>query len=674
MRWSPGGSGATTRGSHLAGGLVLAIAAMSSLVRVAAVGAQEPVVPGQDGQLRERVLELATDAGGTPLCGFAHDVSELLLDPGGSLTIEDVTREDIARQFVSNQTRERPFVLTGGAVWVRVHLRSNLPSDHTYWLSAGRWGLIDCYIQRADGGYTVTRSGAFVPVPERSAQEAHVNRYILKVLVPAGPNDMTIHLRLAGNVSLDTRPISPAFHAVLHPDDTKRSRADVFVAGLTVGVLFALGLYHLILFVLVRERVYLFFSLALLGRAWLFGVGYRLLLEFVWPGAAHLDYYLAWFGIPVWVCAFFFFFMEFLRTRTRMPQVHRLLLVVMSLSLLSPLLHWLHAPWLPAMEGVFRLAWASTPVAVAAFELRRRSKEALIFLLANVLMLVYFLAYALDMLGLGVLKYLPPNGFYLGILFSAVLFSIAVAEQLRGLRAEKEQAERDEAEAEGLLHRQELDSARLAAELSEARFQVLKNQLQPHFLFNTLESIAALMRVDVGQAESKLSLLADLLRTTLDERNANEVRFENEVSFVTRYLDIETTRLGGRLKVVWEIAPETLPALLPHLILQPLVENAVRHGIAPRPRGGTIWVRAWRDGDSLRVLVRDDGPGLRGRATVHEGLGLSNTRERLHHLYGEAAGCEAGEAAGGGFAVTIWVPFHGETSERARGTTPGTYH
>ncbi|MCU0291823.1 MAG: histidine kinase [Thermoanaerobaculaceae bacterium] len=672
MRRPRNGSGAAAPTGGLAGALTLAIVVLAG---AAAAHAQEPPVAAPGGRGPGRVLELATDAVGTPLCAFAHDHSELLLDPGGALTIEDVTREDIARRFAPNLTRERPLVLAGGAVWVRVRLRSNLPSGHTYWLSVGRWGTVDCYVQRAGGERTVARSGAFVPVPERSAQEANVNRYIIKVPVPAGPNEMTVHLRLAGNVSLDTRPVSPAFHAVLHPDDARRSRTEVFVAGLTIGVLFALGLYHLILFVLVRERVYLFFSLALLGRAWLFGVGYRLLLEFVWPGAAHLDYYLAWFGIPLWVCAFFMFFMEFLRTRSRMPRVHRLLWVVMLLSLLSPLLHWQHAPWLPTMEGVFRLAWASTPVVVAAFELRRRSREALIFLLANVLMLIYFLAYALDMLGLNVLRLLPPDGFYLGILLSAVLFSIAVAEQMRGLRAEKEQAERDEAAAEELLHRQELDRARLAAELSEARFQVLKNQLQPHFLFNTLDSISALMRVDVAQAESKLALLADLLRTTLDERNANEVRLGDEVSFVKRYLDIETTRLAGRLAVVWEIAPDTLVALVPHLILQPLVENAVRHGIGPRSRGGTILVRAWREGESLHVQVRDDGVGLRGRHAVHEGLGLSNTRERLHHLYGEAAGCEAGEAEGGGFEVTVRVPFHAaEASEVAVGPIPGIEH
>ena len=114
---------------------------------------------------------------------------------------------------------------------------------------------------------------------------------------------------------------------------------------------------------------------------------------------------------------------------------------------------------------------------------------------------------------------------------------------------------------------------------------------------------------------------------------------------------------------------------MPHLILQPLVENAVRHGIAPRSRGGTVWIRAWREGESLRVQVRDDGVGLRGRQTVHEGLGLSNTRERLHHLYGEAAGCEAGEAEGGGFEVTVRVPFHAvEAPKAAMDPMSGTDH
>ncbi|HPS78718.1 MAG TPA: 7TM diverse intracellular signaling domain-containing protein, partial [Thermoanaerobaculaceae bacterium] len=558
-----------------------------------------------------RTLELRSDPGGKPLCAFAYESSDLLLDSGGALTIEDVVREDVSRRFLPNWTRVRPLLVVQGALWVRFRLRSGLPDTRTYWGSAGRWGVVELF-SPGPGGWRVVRSGAFVPLQDRSAPEAHVNRYIVKLVVPPGPSERTVFLRLTGDLSLTPHVVSPALHAFLHPEDAKGPMSEVLLGGLTIGVLLGLALYHLILFALVREKVYLFFALALAGRAWLFGIGYRFLLEFVWPGAARFDYYLARFGIPVWVCAFFVFFMTFLKTRTRMPRVHLLLCSLILLSFLSPLLFWLRIAWFPTMEAVFRIGWAVIPVVVAAAELRRRSKEALIFLLANVLMLAYFLAYALAMLGVDVYDVLPPEGFHIGILLSAVLFSIAVAEQMRELRMEKEQAQRDEAEAEVLLHRQDMASARLGAELSEARFQVLKNQLRPHFLFNTLSSIAGLMRVDVDQAESKLALLAGLLRTTLDDRNADEVRLEEEVSFVRRYLEIEKTRFPDRLRVIWEVAASTLNALVPHLVLQPLVENAVRHGVAPRPGPGTVWIRSARDCETLCLQVRDDGPGLRG--------------------------------------------------------------
>lgn len=617
-----------------------------------------------------RLLELRSDPEGKPLCAFAYESSDLLLDPGGALTIDDVTREDVSRRFLPNWTRERPLLVETGALWVRFRLRSALPDTRTYWGSAGRWGVVELF-SPGPGGWSVTRSGAFVPLPDRSAPEAHVNRHIVKLVVPPGLREVTVFLRLTGDLSLTHHVVSPALHAILHPEDAKGPMSEVLLGGLTVGILLGLALYHLILFVLVREKLYLFFALALLGRAWLFGIGYRFLLEFVWPGAARFDYYLAWFGIPVWVCAFFVFFMVFLKTRTRMPRVHLLLCSLILLSFLSPLLFWLRVAWFPTMEAVFRIGWAVVPVVVAAAELRRRSKEALIFLLANVLMLAYFLAYALAMLGVDAYDVLPPEGFHIGILLSAVLFSIAVAEQMRELRMEKEQAQTDEAEVGVLLHRQEMAGARLGAELSEARFQVLKNQLQPHFLFTTLSSIAALMRVDVDQAESKLSLLAGLLRTTLDDRNADEVRLEEEVSFVRRYLEIEKTRLSNRLRVVWEVDSSTLNALVPHLVLQPLVENAVRHGVAPRSEPGTVWIRSARDGDTLDLRVRDDGPGLRAQGGAHEGPGLSNLRARLRHLYGDAARCEAGEAAGGGFEVEVTLPFHIVSARTEAAGAPG---
>lgn len=604
----------------------------------------------------DRVLELSTDGAGTPLCGFGYEYSDLLLDPAGTLTVDDVSSGAAAARFTPNDSRDRQPEVGEGALWVRVRVRSALPADHVYYVWAGWWGWVDLYLPR-EGGFAVERSGAFVPVRERSVPEASLNRYVVKARVVAGVREWTAYLRLQKDLNITQRTVSPAFHATLHEENAKSSAGELLLDGLAVGVLVGLGLYHLILFALVRERVYLFFGLAMLGRGWLFGVGRRLMLEFVWPDAPRFDYYLAWFGMPVWVFAFFLFLMSFLETRTRMPRTHRVLLAVMHLSLSSPLLLWLRAPWVLVTDGVLRLVWAVVPLAVAAAALRRRSKEALIFLVANVLMLAYFVAYALAMLGVRVQAVVPPGGFYLGILFSAALFSIAVAEQMRGLRAERERTLRAEAEAEALLHRQEVEGARLSAELRATRLEVLKSQLQPHFLFSSLDSIAALMRRDVEEAERQLALLADLLRQSLDERDLFEIELEKEISFVSRYLEIERSRLGGRLSVAVEVEPGVESALVPCLILQPLAEDAVRRGVAPGPGLATITLRAWRDGGALHLEVRDEGTQLSGRAEQDGGGALAATRERLGHLYGEEARCEAGAVGEGGFVVSMTVPL-----------------
>jgi LytS/YehU family sensor histidine kinase len=220
-----------------------------------------------------------------------------------------------------------------------------------------------------------------------------------------------------------------------------------------------------------------------------------------------------------------------------------------------------------------------------------------------------------------------------------------------------------------LLKRRELETVLLRGELSEVRLKVLRNQLQPHFLFNTLNSISALMHLDVAEAEHKLRLLADLLRSALVERNGNEVRLRDEVDFVARYLEIEKTRFPQRLSVVWETAPDTFDALVPHLVLQPLAENAVRHGIAPRSRRGTVRIRSWREDDTLHLEVCDDGVGPTTRSSPREGVGLSNTRARLFHLYGEGGQLHLGEAEGGGFLASVTLPFH--TVEKSGGAQAG---
>jgi two-component system LytT family sensor kinase len=215
---------------------------------------------------------------------------------------------------------------------------------------------------------------------------------------------------------------------------------------------------------------------------------------------------------------------------------------------------------------------------------------------------------------------------------------------------------------------EELKISRLRAELAqtqlqvtEAQLQALKMQLHPHFLFNTLNSISALLDEDVDAADQMLARLGDLLRLTLENSGAQQVTLQEELEFLRCYLEIERVRFHDRLAVNMIIEPETLDARVPNLILQPIVENAIKHGIVSRIAPGEIEIRASRVGNVLQLRVRDNGPGLlRGEAsivTIKEGLGLANTRARLRQMYGAAHRFEMDDVPEGGLLVTIDMPF-----------------
>src|SRR5215470_14841760 len=216
------------------------------------------------------------------------------------------------------------------------------------------------------------------------------------------------------------------------------------------------------------------------------------------------------------------------------------------------------------------------------------------------------------------------------------------------------------------LQERELRASQLEAQLAQSQLQVLKMQLHPHFLFNTLNAISALIRESPDEADEMVSRLGDLLRMTLETAGIQEVPFKKELEFLKHYLDIEQTRFQDRLKVEMVIEPETLDGLVPSMILQPLVENSVRHGVAPRPEGGCIKITAWRHHSLLRVEVEDDGPGLSGDAPVKERVGLSNTRARVRNLYGDEHGLKLRQAAGGGLVVSLSIPFR-TTSDNSNG-------
>ena len=204
-----------------------------------------------------------------------------------------------------------------------------------------------------------------------------------------------------------------------------------------------------------------------------------------------------------------------------------------------------------------------------------------------------------------------------------------------------------------------LRASQLETRLVEARLQSLQRQLQPHFLFNTLNTISALMHRDVEAADAMIARLSDLLRISLRMVGVQEISLKEELDFLSKYLEIEQTRFRDRLTVVFDVQPDTFDALVPNLILQPLVENAIKHGIGPRPTPGTITIRSRRVGGLLELIVQDDGVGLSASrlSDFNRGVGLSNTRSRLEHLYGALHRFEFRQPAEGGLLVSIAIPL-----------------
>ena len=236
------------------------------------------------------------------------------------------------------------------------------------------------------------------------------------------------------------------------------------------------------------------------------------------------------------------------------------------------------------------------------------------------------------------------GGFHQYLLFYTFLLGIAHARFYYGRYRERERA-----------------AERLATGLAEARLHALKMQMQPHFLFNTLNAISALIPADAKPARRMVARLGDLLRIALEQEETQEVTLHEELAFLQPYLEIEQARLEDRLTVTMQIAPETLDAYVPHLILQPLVENAIRHGVAPRIEPGRVEISATAGTDDrfVHLEVRDDGPGLdrNSPVTTRKGVGLTNVQSRLEQLYGGEQRFELESHPDGGVSVRISLPF-----------------
>lgn len=208
---------------------------------------------------------------------------------------------------------------------------------------------------------------------------------------------------------------------------------------------------------------------------------------------------------------------------------------------------------------------------------------------------------------------------------------------------------------------EQLKSSELKAALSDSQLRALKMQLQPHFLFNTLNSISALIHDDAATADRMVARLGDFLRLTLESSGENMVSFKQEMDFVNCYLEIEGVRFQDRLVVRQEIAPDVLETDVPNLILQPIIENAIRHGVSRQTGVGHLTIRAQRAGDKLRIEVEDNGPGLPAPPPPENdggngGIGLSNTRARLAHVYDGNHLFEIKNAVPHGLIVAMEIP------------------
>ena len=215
------------------------------------------------------------------------------------------------------------------------------------------------------------------------------------------------------------------------------------------------------------------------------------------------------------------------------------------------------------------------------------------------------------------------------------------------------------------VQREQREKAELSTQLVESQLGALRMQLQPHFLFNTLNSIAMLVRgADNERAVEMIALLGEVLRTLLRSSSDLEASVDGEMALLRRYLEIEEIRFGDRLRVRWEIDPDVECAQVPSLILQPVVENALRHGLWPRTEGGELVVTARRldDEGDLELTVTDDGIGLSPEFSIDKtkGVGLSNVRMRLARMYGDAGKLDVVRRQPRGVAVRLRMPFHVE--------------
>jgi two-component system LytT family sensor kinase len=241
---------------------------------------------------------------------------------------------------------------------------------------------------------------------------------------------------------------------------------------------------------------------------------------------------------------------------------------------------------------------------------------------------------------------LARHKFYSGLLSDVLLYGTIL--MISSMLASRER-----------LAQQQTETARINEQLSKAQLNALRRQIEPHFLFNTLNAIAGLVRENRNDAAvSMIAGLSDFLRRVVKDSDRQEVPLAEELEFAQKYLDIQKVRFADRLQISVDVPEELFPAQVPSLILQPMVENAVKHGIAKRVQGGAIRIAASRSNGTITLSVYNDGPSLPvGWETTHSGIGISNVRTRLQGLYGDKFELSLKNDAAGGVKASLSMPF-----------------
>jgi signal transduction histidine kinase len=314
-------------------------------------------------------------------------------------------------------------------------------------------------------------------------------------------------------------------------------------------------------------------------------------------------------------------------------------------ALVVSLAHW--APWVPVSMAIF---WVSDRVPLERGGVARALAVHVPLSVVTVLLMIAVIVFVDDAMGI-VYPGRALTSHYIIQVRGVAEFELVFYWAMVGAHAALRWHERFMA--------QQAERAKLEADLSDATLRALKAQLNPHFLFNALNSVMALIDRDPASAQRMLVRLSELLRTTLAATDAQEVRVEQELELVRRYLEIEQIRFGDRLTVTIDSDASARDAVVPALVLQPLVENAIVHGLSRRPGPGRIDVQARRSGDTVVLTVRDDGPGVHAapsRAGSGSGIGLGNLRARLERLYGAGFELALADDPRGGACVTVVVP------------------